>query len=116
MDALNAAKAAALAGGLWLDMVAPGWQQGINWDALDITSTFQCIAGQVFDGCPGFCHSGYDHVALCLSTRHADRVALGFVSPDWEPDEEGEDPGFYDDFELEHAWRMLWHPWPGYQG
>lgn len=38
-----------VAGMLWLDMVAPGWQPTIDWGHFDITTAEDCVLGQVFD-------------------------------------------------------------------
>jgi hypothetical protein len=111
----------ALAGGLWLHMMRPGWQSKVNWDELDLTSLTDCVAGQVFAGeaTGKYAHAhpadwaivtrladGYavlrtllsldDREALGFSVRASSLGIMGDVGP-WAQ-------------EQAQAWRAVWAP------
>lgn len=102
-----------VAGGLWLDMVKPGWQQLIDWGLLDITHGGMCVAGQVFAGEAAQARDnggpdwliGYDMLRQTYSMSPVERGALGFTTDDADDQGEG-DP--WDD--LRDAWLALWGP------
>lgn len=105
--ATDAARMAVLAGGLFLDMVAPGWLETISWDDFDIRSTLFCVAGQTFghSDCARGCYSGYEHLERCLGLDEGERIRLGFVWPTGYPGDTA-----YNATDLENAWREVWGP------
>lgn len=102
-----------LAGGLWLDMVKPGWQNLIDWDRLDITNNTACVAGQALrdeaereSDAGGFRWlTGYDMLRELYGLSPDERAALGFSTDDL--DDAGENDPWR---ELRNAWLDLWAP------
>jgi len=101
-----------IAGGLWLDMVRPGWRDAIRWGDVNLCNTTLCVAGQVFredaleyaetdDG--NSWYTGYDMLRVRYGMGPAERARLGFTTDDMD-DLSEEDPWGT----LEHAWRVLW--------
>lgn len=100
-----------LAGGLWLDMISPGWQDRVDWDRLNMTNTSMCVAGYAFAdlaqeeiSAGGFRWlTGYDMLREVYALTPAQRAALGFTTDD------EDDQGWADPWNaLDEAWRALW--------
>ena len=109
MMTMEEAQRRALAGGLWLDMISPGWRDTVDWSVFDIDNPRRCVLGQVFTGhhsqfVPGYLISGWQY-ALETFWRGDWRPseALGFTPTrvEWGQSTAGM---------LQAAWLALWGP------
>jgi hypothetical protein len=100
---MNEARRRVVAGGLWLDLVRPGWQALIDWDVMDMCTADRCIAGQVFaEEAAGEAYpsGGFWYVADVLMDGNTDQAeAFGLIS--------GYDVSFT---ALDQAWREVFGP------
>lgn len=58
-------------GGFWLDMMAPGWRDRIDWDGLIMEDCRHCVAGQAL---------GDFSRMFRLGLSGGDAVRLGFLA------------------------------------
>lgn len=101
----------ALAGSIFLDMVAPGWRANVNAETLDMYSPYRCVLGQVFAEAAvrdnGTDASGYHWAAFegpLASQPYETDLALGFL-PGYSPS--GRMAKYVTGPDLTAAWHVL---------